>query len=47
MCKTLINLGLQYLNVKISFGELLHLQPENIKKQLRDIKHQENKLVNA
>ena len=31
----------------MNFGELLHLQPENIKKQLRKIENLENKLANA
>ena len=31
----------------MNFGELLDLQPENIKKQLRKIENLENKLANA
>ena len=31
----------------MNFGELLQLQPDNIKKQLRKIENLENKLANA
>ena len=31
----------------MNFGELLHLHPENIKKQLRKIENLEIKLANA